>query len=166
MARQIRLILHDLRSTHNVGALFRTADGLGVEYLYLTGYTAYPAKADDKRLPHLAAKADRQIDKTALGAQKTVPWRQSSKPLKIIQQLKADGFKLVALEQTAAATSLPDFSASAKTALLVGSEMTGLPPRLLALSDAQVQIPMFGAKESFNVAVAGAMALYHIRYNS
>lgn len=165
-ARSIVLIAHNLRSCHNVGSLLRTAEGLGISDTYLTGYTPYPISKNDTRLPHLAAKIDRQISKTALGAEKLVRWHQSTDVETIISNLKQDGYRVLALEQTAKSTPLPDFAPPQKLALLVGREVEGVEPEIIEMCDGALEIPMFGKKESFNVVQAAAMALYHVRFAS
>jgi len=158
------LIAHNLRSTHNVGSLLRTAEGLGVSKVYLTGYTPYPAQVADERLPHLAAKIDKQIAKTALGAEKSLKWRHEADVLAVLHDLKKQGFTLAALEQASASLNLTTFTPPAKLALLVGREVEGVEPEVLAACDLSLEIPMLGQKESFNVVQAAAMALYHCRY--
>ncbi len=162
--QKIILIAHNLRSCHNVGSLLRTADGLGVEHVHLTGYTPYPLQAGDERLPHLAQKIDRQIHKTALGAEHTIPWSRSDDILPLMAILKADGYKVVALEQAKRSVKLPNFHADTLIALIVGREVEGIEPEVLAECDRVLEIPMVGRKESFNVAVAAAMALYHLAF--
>lgn len=162
--RALVLIAHNLRSAHNVGSLLRTCDGLGVEKVFLTGYTPYPARPDDARLPHLAQKTDRQITKTALGAEKSVAWQHSTDIETALDGLRKQGYAIVALEQTAKSTKLPGFNPSGKLALVVGREVEGLEPEILAVCDKVVEIPMLGSKESFNVVQAAAMALYHFRF--
>jgi 23S rRNA (guanosine2251-2'-O)-methyltransferase len=162
--RQIILIIHNVRSAHNVGSLMRTADGLGIEKVIISGYSPYPQAKTDSRLPHLAAKTHRQIQKTALGAEISMPWEHLAKVDERLIQLRTDGFTVAALEQTKGATPINQFSPPGKIALLVGNEVTGLEPDLLAAADAHLQIPMLGTKESFNVSAAGAMALYHLRF--
>ena len=166
--RQLILIAHNLRSTHNVGSLLRTADGLGVAKVILSGYTPYPidttVEAADVRLPHLAAKIDRQIHKTALGAERSVPWEHASDPMPTLLSLRGDGWHIAALEQAAGSTPLPEFTPPDRTALLVGREVEGIEPELLVQADTILELPMLGDKESFNVAQAAAMALYHCRY--
>lgn len=164
MNRQIILVAHDIRSCHNVGSLLRTADGLGVDEVYLTGYTPYPAMRGDKRLPHEAAKVDRQIVKTALGAEQSVEWKYEPEVDKVLVGLRKRGFKLVGLEQSPNSKNLTDFKPPTKVALIIGNEVTGLDSKLLALSSELVEIPMLGAKESFNVSAAAAIALYHLRF--
>lgn len=162
--RDIVLILHDIRSCHNVGSLLRTADGFGVSHVYFSGYTPYPPlAADDPRLPHLAQKLGRQIAKTALGAERTVPWSVADSIESVLAQLRTNGYHLVGLEQATKAVALPDYRPTPKTALLVGREVEGIDPALLASLDTTVEIPMFGQKESFNVAQATAVALYQLQ---
>lgn len=146
--------------------MLRTADGLGIEKVYLTGYTPYPAAQHDQRLPHLALKLDHQIHKTALGAERSIPWEHTPDVTQVIKQLKSDGYGIVALEQSAASVPLDVFRPPQNIALVVGREVEGIEPEVLALADTIVEIPMHGQKESFNVATAAAIALYHITYMS
>lgn len=157
----IVLIAHNIRSTHNVGAILRSADGFGVSRVFCTGYTPYPAITSDTRLPHLRDKITSQIRKTALGAEKTMPITCSESVEPILAELKQDGYQLLALEQTDNSVALADFRPmSAKLALLLGEEVHGTPARLLMLCDVALEIPMRGKKESFNVSVATGIALY------
>lgn len=162
--RKIILIAHNLRSCHNIGSLLRTAEGLGVEKVFLTGYTPYPIKSDDPRLPHLAAKIHKQIQKTALGAEQQISWEQQEDVFNVIDSLKSDGYTIVAIEQAQNAVALPDYNAPDKLALIVGREVEGMEEEVLSLCDTTLEIPMFGQKESFNVVQAAAMALYHCRF--
>jgi tRNA G18 (ribose-2'-O)-methylase SpoU len=159
---ELVLIAHNLRSAHNVGSLLRTAEGLGVGKVWLTGYSPYPLSSPDERLPHLARRANNQIVKTALGAEKLVPWEHAKDIEQLLDKLRGDGFTVAALEQTPSALPLPDYKPPQKLALIVGREVEGLEPEVLALCDLSLEIPMPGRKESFNVAQAAAMALYHI----
>lgn len=164
-ARDIVVIAHDIRSTHNVGSLLRTCEGLGVQHLYFTGYTPYPAlPSDDPRLPHIAQKLSKQINKTALGAETLVPWSVAEDIYACLRQLQAGGYEVAALEQTADSVPLPDFQPPQKIALLLGREVEGIAPELLAVCDLALEIPMFGHKESFNVVQAAAMTLYSLRF--
>ncbi|HEX8226480.1 MAG TPA: TrmH family RNA methyltransferase [Candidatus Saccharimonadales bacterium] len=167
-SRRIILIAHNLRSCHNVGSLLRTAEGLGVERVYLTGYTPYPlqqadgrAPISDGRLPHIATKLHSQIQKTALGAETFLDWRHETEIDLVLNELRADGWHLAAVEQSPDSTLLPGFRPPAKLALLVGREVEGVEPAILAAMDIVLEIPMGGRKESFNVVQAAAMALYH-----
>lgn len=161
----IVLVVHNVRSAHNVGSLLRTADGLGISRVYLTGYTPYPLSKDDIRLPHIATRVDHQIQKTALGAEKNVGWVHRQDIGSLIGILKNQEYKVVALEQTKNATDLKGFMPASDLALVVGSEVGGLDKSVLNMCDRHLQIPMSGQKESFNVAVAAAIALYHLKYN-
>lgn len=159
---EIILIAHNVRSCHNVGSMLRTADGLGVHKVYLTGYTPYPICSEDARLPHLARKIDSQIHKTALGAEQSVTWQQHERIDDVIIELRSAGFTMVGLEQHKRAVLLPTFEPPEKVALVVGREVEGIEPEVLAACDFIVEIPMSGQKESFNVAAAAAMTLYHL----
>jgi len=161
--REIVLIVHDVRSTHNVGSLLRTAEGLGVDHVYFTGYTPYPPTKPDTRLPHLAQKLGRQISKTALGAEHNLPWSHADDLPTLFDSLRGEGFRLIALEQDKQSTPLTTYNPGDKVALLIGREVEGIDPALLKHVDDIVEIPMFGQKESFNVAQATAIALYHLR---
>jgi tRNA G18 (ribose-2'-O)-methylase SpoU len=163
--RQIVLVAHDIRSCYNVGSLLRTAEGLGVHEVILTGYTPYPRQDNDPRLPHIALKLDRQIAKTALGAELTQRWSQSDDIEDSLRSLRDQKFIIIGLEQAAQSVALPTFQPPDKVALLLGNEVTGLDSALLAACDRVIEIPMFGYKESFNVIQATAMALYHCRFS-
>ncbi|HUC87946.1 MAG TPA: TrmH family RNA methyltransferase [Candidatus Binatia bacterium] len=158
------LIIHNVRSTHNVGSMLRSSDGLGVDKVYMTGYTPYPRQVRDSRLPHLASKIDNQIHKTALGAETTVNWQFEPDIAVLIKHLRREGYAICALEQTPDSIALPEFKPPAKLALIVGREVEGLEEQVIQAADYCVAIPMLGQKESFNVAVAAAIALYHCRY--
>lgn len=159
------LIAHNLRSSHNVGSLLRTAEGLGVAEVYLTGYTPYPLQKNDTRLPHMAKKLSGQIAKTSLGAEKSVGLHHAD-IAELISELSAGGYEIAALEQTPDALALPKFKAPGKLALIVGREVEGLESKIVELCDLAIEIPMSGNKESFNVAVAAAIALYHCKYHN
>ena len=158
------LIAHNLRSSHNVGSLLRTADGLGVSMVILSGYTPYPISPNDERLPHLARKVDAQIAKTALGAESSLSWEHHERIEPVITKLKTDGYVIYGLEQMPSSISLPDFHAPAKLAIIVGREVEGLEASVVSLCDGCLEIPMLGKKESFNVVQAAAMALYHCQF--
>lgn len=164
--RQIIIIANNLRSIHNVGSLLRTADGLGIDKVILCGYTPHPSIPNDTRLPHEAAKIDRQIHKTALGAEESVDWDWQPDILPVIKKLKAEGYQIAALEQTPNSIKLPNFSPPGKMALILGREVEGVEPEVLEMCDISLEIPMFGQKESFNVTQAAAIAMYHIKFSS
>lgn len=157
---EIILLVHNIRSTFNVGSIFRTADGFGVTQIILSGYTPYPTCPDDERLPHIREKITRQIHKTALGAEALVPFIHSLAPP--LDRLKKQGYRIVALEQSPSSIPLHTYHAPEKIALLLGEEVDGITPELLRECDEIVEIPMQGAKESFNVSCAAAIALYQI----
>ena len=156
----IIVIAHNIRSTHNIGSLFRTCDGFGVRQLVLSGYSPYPKLPDDTRLPHIREKLTAQIHKTALGAEETVPFCYTEEL--DLEQLKREGYTIVALEQSASAHRLPHFTTPEKVVLLLGEEVEGISPELLYRCDEIIEIPMNGSKESFNVSVAAGIALYHL----
>ena len=155
---EIIVIAHNIRSTHNVGAIFRTAEGFGVTKIILSGYTPYPLLARDTRLPHIANKLTAQIHKTALGAETMVPFTYQETPE--LQQLKTAGFTVVGLEQDERSLMLPSYNAPQKVALLLGEEVEGITSELRNKCDELIEIPMRGQKESFNVSVAAGIALY------
>src|SRR5881628_920709 len=118
--RNLILIAHNLRSTHNVGSLLRTADGLGLAKVILTGYTPYPVSTDDERLPHIRQKIDRQIHKTALGAESNPGlWSYVYDIHEALEALRKEGYEIAALEQTAESQKLPDFLPPQRLAIVV-----------------------------------------------
>lgn len=155
---EIIVIAHNIRSTHNVGAIFRTSEGFGIKKIILSGYTPYPRQANDARLPHIADKLTLQIHKTALDAETLVPFEYQEKP--DIISLKNQGYTIVGLEQDDRATLIQNYMPPSKIVLLLGEEVEGLTPELRAVCDDLVEIPMCGEKESFNVSVAAGIALY------
>lgn len=156
---KVTLLLHNIRSTYNVGSIFRTADGFGVEKIILTGYTPYPSTQNDSRLPHIAEKLTRQIDKTALGATASVPFEYHDN---LLTWLGSNTLPLVALEQAENSHSLRDFIPPEQFVLVLGEEVEGVPHSLLDRCESTVEIPMKGQKESFNVSVAAGIALYQL----
>jgi len=165
MSAEIYVIAHNIRSAHNVGSILRTAEGFGVKKVFLTGYTPYPKLASgDPRLPHIAEKLDNQIQKSSLNAQHTVDWQHADDIFEIITSLRNMGIQIIGLEQTPHSIALPDFDVPPKVAILLGEEVSGINDALLDLCDQTVEIPMLGAKESFNVSVATAICLYRFRF--
>lgn len=141
----VAVIVHNVRSIYNVGSIFRTADAACVEHLYLTGYTGTP---DHKNL-----------HKTALGAQDTVPWSEHDAALPVIEDLRTDGYTIAALEITDAPTHPSEVAPDAfPLALIVGNEVDGVDASLIAASDLAIEIPQYGAKLSLNVSVAFGVA--------
>jgi len=160
MNKSIIILAHNIRSTHNVGAIFRTCDGFGVQEIILSGYTPYPATVDDTRLPHISNKLTTQIHKTALGAEQTVPFRYYEDPFPIITALQAEGYIIAGLEQDENSILLPNYTSPQKLVLVLGEEVEGIPIPLRRACDTLLEIPMVGRKESFNVSVATGIALY------
>ncbi len=156
----IIVIAHNIRSTHNVGALFRTCEGFGVTKLILSGYTPYPTTESDERLPHLSAKITAQISKSALGAETMVPFIHVDEPP--IEGLRDDGYMIVGLEQDSRSVLLADYSVPERVALLIGEEVAGISEAHRDTCDNLIEILMHGQKESFNVSVATGIALYHL----
>ncbi len=142
----LELIAHNLRSAENVGALFRICDSLGIAKLWLTGYTPTPLH--------------RKVAKTALGAETSVAWEFVADIVSVLANLRVAGFRIVALEIAPNATSLIEYAPFQKTALLLGNEVTGIQPSLLALCDDSVAISQQGKKESLNVAIAAGIAAF------
>ncbi|MDR2063188.1 MAG: TrmH family RNA methyltransferase [Candidatus Nomurabacteria bacterium] len=156
------IILHNIRSTYNVGSILRTAEGFGVKTVIFSGYTPFPTVPGDPRLPHLRAKIQKQINKVALGAEQLLN-------IVVVEDFAAwarqNHYQLVALEQAKSSIKLPELQASDlsdKTALLLGEEVHGVPPEILRQCAKIIEIPMRGQKESFNVAVAAGVAIYQI----
>jgi len=154
---QIAVVLHNIRSVHNVGSIFRTADGAGVHKIYLCGIT--PAPFD--RLKNVR----KDFAKVALGAESYIPWESAKSTGSIVKRLKREGYSIFALEQSKRSIS---YSAvrikdDARIAIVLGSEVRGLPPSLLALANQTLEIPMHGKKESLNVAVAFGIAVFGLR---
>jgi 23S rRNA (guanosine2251-2'-O)-methyltransferase len=164
--RQIILIAHNLRSAHNVGSLLRTAEGLGVERVILSGITPHGPFPGDRRLPHESAKVLGMLHKTALGAETMLPWQYHHNILPVLAKLQKEGWTIAAVEQTEDARELPTYHPPHKIVLLVGREVEGVEPEVLAACDTALEIPMFGKKESYNVVQAAAMALYHCRFTA
>jgi tRNA G18 (ribose-2'-O)-methylase SpoU len=154
MARK-RIYLDSIRSTHNVGSIFRTADGAGVEHIYLGGYT--PAPKD--RFGRIRA----DIAKTSLSATESVAWEaveSEAAAIDMLKHLQSEGWRVVAIEQTATAQSLYEFHVPEQVVYIVGNEIDGVSATLLALADEIVELPMLGQKESLNVSVTAGIVLY------
>ncbi|MCK4524906.1 MAG: TrmH family RNA methyltransferase [Candidatus Andersenbacteria bacterium] len=146
------VICDSLRSLHNVGSVFRTADGVGISKVYLCGITGMPD----------TQKHERQISKVALGAQNYVKWEYVKQSWRIVEKLKKEGYQIVSLEQTPKSISYLKFKPKFPLALIVGNEGKGVKKSLLKRSDKIINIPMRGQKESLNVSVAFGIAAYRI----
>lgn len=159
---EIIVIAHNIRSTHNVGAIFRTCEGFGVSRLILSGYTPYPTVSNDTRLPHIRDKLTAQIHKTALDAENLVPFEYHETPN--ITQLKSEGFTIAGLEQDMRSVPLASYIPPKRLVLWLGEEVEGMTAAQRDTCDVLVEIPMHGKKESFNVSVAAGIALYGLCY--
>ena len=151
---EIILVLGNIRSVHNVGAIFRTAEAIGVSKIYLCGYT--PGPLDRFGRPRTDFK------KAALGAESMVSWESVGDLSSLISKLKTENYYIVALEQDKKAADYKKILPKEHTALIVGNEVNGISPSSLKLCDKVVQIPMRGRKESLNVSVALGIALFRI----
>ena len=144
------VVLDNVRSMHNVGSVFRTADAFLISAIWLCGYTPRP--------PH------RDIQKTALGATETVEWHYADKTVDAVKALKQDGFGIFAIEQVEKSISLHEFSSShsEKMAIIFGNEVTGIDAGVLDLCDGSIEIPQFGMKHSLNISVAAGIVLWEL----
>lgn len=142
------LILDNIRSMYNVGAIFRTSDAARIEKIYLCGITATPPR--------------KEIEKTALKTIEYVPWEKHSDAESLVKKLKNDGVQIVALEQTNCSINYKKFDYKKPVAIIIGHEVEGVSNKLLQLSDAAVDIPMLGIANSLNVATAVGIILYHL----
>jgi tRNA G18 (ribose-2'-O)-methylase SpoU len=142
----IRIILDNLRSAHNVGSVFRTADAFLVDKIYLCGITATPP--------------NKEISKSALGATDSVQWTYMNSSQLAIEECINEGFSPVCVEQTSESKVLEDFFPDGPTVLIFGNEVNGVSLEALALCSAAIEIPQFGTKHSFNVSVCAGMVLY------
>jgi tRNA G18 (ribose-2'-O)-methylase SpoU len=154
MVPQISILLHNIRSTHNVGAIFRTADGTGVKKIYLSGYT--PAPIDR------FGRARQDISKAALGAEKTVEWESVPDHFSLLKRLKKEGYQVVGVEQDKNSIDYKKIPKTEKTLIIMGEEVNGIPNEVLNLCDVIAEIPMLGQKESLNVSVATGIILYSL----
>ena len=164
---KIQIVLDNIRSCYNVGAILRTAEGFGVEKVFLSGYT--PRVHDNNLLPHLREKLDREIHKTALGAEDMLDIYSCDDIKSELLKLKKQGWQIVGLEnniQTNKLLNLNDKALKAnlsdKVVLILGEEVHGIDYSLHDIIDLFLEIPMFGKKESFNVSVAAGIAIYGI----
>ncbi len=144
----VAVLLDNVRSMYNVGAFFRTADGVGVEKLYLCGITAHPPK--------------KAIAKTALGAEETVAWEHDWDAVQAAEKLRTVGFQIAAIETGPNAIDLFEWQPRFPLCVMFGHEVDGLRPELLNMADSHVRVPMRGEKKSLNVATAGGVVLYEL----
>jgi 23S rRNA (guanosine2251-2'-O)-methyltransferase len=144
------VVLDNVRSMHNIGSVFRTADGFAVEQLCLCGITAQP--------PH------REIEKTALGATQSINWKYFDNTLLAVKELRDNGYKIIAVEQAAESIMLNDFipEANEKYALIFGNEVNGVDEEVMKNIDTCIEIPQFGTKHSFNIVVSAGIVLWDL----
>lgn len=145
---KLKILLHNVRSMHNVGAAFRSADAFGIDEILISGYTPTPPRPE--------------IAKTAIGAQEHVDWQHTEDPQEQITELKEMGYRLVALEQMTDSILLPDYTLPKEQdiCLVFGNEVTGVDEDILSYIDDFVEIPQYGHKHSLNVSVTVGVALY------
>lgn len=149
----ISVILHNIRSAHNVGSIFRSADGAGVSKIYLTGYTPTPIDR--------FGRENKEIKKTSLGANETVLYEVMKSPIDLIKELKKDGKEIIAVEQTNTSGDYRTTNLDTEKVFIFGNEVTGIEEEVLAISDTHIEIPMAGIKESLNVSVCAGIILFH-----
>ena len=152
---EIAVLLHNIRSSHNVGSIFRTSDAAGVNGIFLTGYTPTPTDR--------FGRPQKDIAKTALGAENTTLWKYFKTPQKLISDLTKEGWSIVGVEQDKRAIDYRSFKPTGKTLFIFGNEVLGISPALRKLCDTIVEIPMHGKKESLNVSVAAGVILFSIK---
>lgn len=151
MEKSIYLILYNIRSLYNIGSIFRSADAFGVKKIYLCGISAFPPQRQMEK-----------ISKTALGAEKSVPWEYHKQTTRLIKKLKSQKVTIIALEITKKSIPLSKLTPRFPLAMVLGNEVHGVTANILRLCDTIVKIPQSGIKESLNVATASAIALYEI----
>lgn len=152
--KKVFLIVHNVRSLHNVGSIFRTADAAGIAKIYLTGYT--PKPVDEFSRPR------KEIQKTALGAEKSMPWEKISNITNLITKLRGGGTTIIALENTERAKDYRLLTPKKSFALIIGNEVRGLSKAILRKADRVIKIRMKGKKESLNVSTAFGIAIYKL----
>lgn len=148
------LVLDNIRSTHNVGSLFRTADAAGISKIYLSGITPDPIDRFGRKRKDIA--------KASLGAEETVSWEHSNDTSSLLSQLKEEGYFIVAIEQSENSLDYKSIEITKDTVFVLGPEVEGMSTEVLSLCDVVAEIPMNGEKESLNVSVAGGIALFRI----
>ena len=151
---QTVIVLDNIRSVHNVGSIFRTADAVGVDMIYLCGFTPQPVDRFGR------ARAD--LSKVSLGAEKTIEWKHFENTTDALKKLKENNFTIVAIEQSENSVDYKKVEVSDKTAFVFGNELKGISKEVLKECDIIAEIPMKGEKESLNVSVSAGIALFRI----
>ena len=160
---KVILILNDIRSTYNVGNIFRTADIFKVECIFICGYTPAPININDTRLPHIAKKLDKQISKVALGAEKYVDFEVFNDVKDAVNKAKSLNYNIACLEQHSQSVKIHDYILTNNLALVLGNEVTGVEDWTINNCNVILEIEQYGQKESLNVANATAIALYALK---
>ncbi len=155
--RDIRLLLDNIRSVHNVGSIFRTAETLGISKIYCLDTTPTPVDRFGRKR--------KDFGKVSLGAEDMVAWEHVSDPQPLLRQFKKEGFEIMALEQTGDSVDYRKVQAKQKMLVILGNEVEGISPELLGSADIKAEIPLAGKKESLNVSVASAVFLYRLLDN-
>lgn len=158
MTKNLFVIAHNIRSAYNIGAIFRTADGMGAAKVYLTGYS--PTPHDKKKI--LQTSAQKMIAKTALGAENNLSWEHCEDLMVLINKLRQENVEIIALEQDKRSVDYRAYFPQKSVALILGNEPLGMEADVVDLCDTVVEIPMQGKKNSLNVAVAFGIAGYEI----
>jgi tRNA G18 (ribose-2'-O)-methylase SpoU len=144
----VYVLAHNIRSLHNIGSIFRSSDAVGVDKIFLTGFSGVPPR--------------KEISKTALGADESVKWEFHKDPVPLIEKLKSEGVQIVALEKNDSSQDIREFKSKKPFCMVLGNEIDGVSEEILKLSDAVVHIPMRGMKESLNVSVAFGIGIYQL----
>lgn len=144
----IYVIAENIRSLHNVGSIFRTSDAVRISKLYLCGFSGQPPR--------------NEISKTALGADKTVPWEYHREVIEVVHKLKKDNIPIIILEHTDSCVEYTALNYPSPLCLVIGNEVEGISEDVVRLADHAIEIPMFGIKHSLNVGVAFGTVLFHI----
>lgn len=161
------VVLDNVRSLHNIGSVFRTADAFRVMRIYLCGITATPdtvTDTDGTVIKECTLKASQEIHKTALGAENSVEWRYFPTAQEAVKSLKSDGFTVLSVEQAHGSTMLQDFPAdmaAEKFAVILGNEVKGVQQEVVDMSDGCLEIPQYGTKHSLNVSVTAGIVIWH-----
>jgi len=151
---QKTLILHNIRSVQNVGAIFRTCDAIGIDNIILSGYTPTPLDRFGR------VRSD--VAKTALGAEKNVKWEYHKTITPVLNKLKKEGFEIVAVEQSGRSIDYKKYKPKGKVAILMGTEVSGISLATLGKCDVVLELPMNGKKESLNVSVTAGIVMYRL----
>ncbi len=164
MTQVVHILLPDIRSAYNVGSIFRSADCFGVQKIYLSTTTPRPTD----RFGRSTSGPQKEIAKTALGAEKSVPWEYIEKVSDVIKRAKKEGFIIIAVEQSEISTNITTFKKILKAEkiqnilIIMGNEVEGISKEILKLSDYVLEIPMHGEKESLNVSVCAGVVMYEL----